>query len=193
MPIIVTDHLQGRGLSFILIWVVCGSFWVVLARSSQFWFATVWSVSFLLSVTTTAENVFIFKFTENELIFRFCQKVKGNVLAKWNSFGVLQSRASVIKKCRSFCIGKRDIVALKSRAGLIKWASYSDFFWSVFPRIRTEYGNILCISSYSVRMQENTDQRTLNTDTFHAVLITSLSMRFWILNEKWKQKLHFRC
>ena len=112
MPIIVTDHLQGRGLSFILIWVVCGSFWVVLARSSQFWFATVWSVSFLLSVTTTAENVFIFKFTENELIFGFCQKVKGNVLAKWNSFGVLQSRASVIKKCRSFCIGKRDIVDL---------------------------------------------------------------------------------
>ena len=36
---------------------------------------------------------------------------------------------------------------------------YSEFFWSVFSRIRTEYGNILRISSYSVRMQENRDQK----------------------------------
>ena len=33
---------------------------------------------------------------------------------------------------------------------------YSEFFWSVFSRIRTGYGEIM--SSYSVRMQENTDQ-----------------------------------
>ena len=31
--------------------------------------------------------------------------------------------------------------------------------WSVFSRIRTEYGEILCISPYSVRMQEKTDQK----------------------------------
>ena len=35
------------------------------------------------------------------------------------------------------------------------------FFWSVFSRIRTEYGEILRISPYSVRMQENTDQKKL--------------------------------
>ena len=35
----------------------------------------------------------------------------------------------------------------------------SEFFWSVFSRIRTEYGEILRISPYSVRMQENTDQK----------------------------------
>ena len=34
--------------------------------------------------------------------------------------------------------------------------SYSEFFWSVFSRIWTEYGEIL--SPNSVRMQENTDQ-----------------------------------
>ena len=33
------------------------------------------------------------------------------------------------------------------------------FFWSVFSRIRTEYGKIWSISPYSVRMQENTDQK----------------------------------
>ena len=35
---------------------------------------------------------------------------------------------------------------------------YLELFWSVFPRIRTEYREILHISLYSVRMWENTDQ-----------------------------------
>ena len=36
---------------------------------------------------------------------------------------------------------------------------YSGFFSSVFSRIRTEYGEILRISSYSVQMQESMDQK----------------------------------
>ena len=36
---------------------------------------------------------------------------------------------------------------------------YSEFFWSVFPRIWNEYGEILGISTYSVQMRENTDQK----------------------------------
>ena len=36
---------------------------------------------------------------------------------------------------------------------------YSGFFWSVFPRIWTEYGKILHTSPYSVRIRENTDQK----------------------------------
>ena len=36
---------------------------------------------------------------------------------------------------------------------------YSKFFWSVFSSIRTEYGDILRISPYSVRMRENMDQK----------------------------------
>ena len=35
---------------------------------------------------------------------------------------------------------------------------YSELFWSVFPRIPTEYGEILLISPYSMRMRRNTDQ-----------------------------------
>ena len=35
---------------------------------------------------------------------------------------------------------------------------YLELFWPVFSRIWTEYGEILCISPYSVRMRENTDQ-----------------------------------
>ena len=33
------------------------------------------------------------------------------------------------------------------------------FFWSVFSRIWTEYGEIRSISSYSVQMRENTNQK----------------------------------
>ena len=36
---------------------------------------------------------------------------------------------------------------------------YSEFFWSEFSRIRTEYGEIIRVSPYSVRMLENTDQK----------------------------------
>ena len=35
------------------------------------------------------------------------------------------------------------------------------FFWSVFSRIRTQYGEILRISPYSVQMRQNTDQKKL--------------------------------
>ena len=51
-----------------------------------------------------------------------------------------------------------------------------------FSRIRTEYGEILRISPYSVRMRENAGKRqtriTPNTDTFYAV-IPSLFLCFF--------------
>ena len=36
---------------------------------------------------------------------------------------------------------------------------YLEFFWSVFSRIRTEYGDFASKSLYSVVMWENTDQK----------------------------------
>lgn len=46
---------------------------------------------------------------------------------------------------------------------------YSRFFWPVFCRIQTEQGEIQ--STVSVRIRENTDQKTPNTNTCHAVLV----------------------
>ena len=43
---------------------------------------------------------------------------------------------------------------------------YSELFWSVFSRIRTEYGEILRISPYSVQMRENTDQNNSEYEHF---------------------------
>ena len=42
---------------------------------------------------------------------------------------------------------------------LRKKCPYLELFWSVFSRIRTEYGEILSISPYSVQMWGNTDQK----------------------------------
>ena len=46
-----------------------------------------------------------------------------------------------------------------TRLALNKKCPYSEFFWSTFFRIRTEYGNLLHKSLYSVRMRKNTDQK----------------------------------
>ena len=62
------------------------------------------------------------------------------------------------------------------------------FFWSVFSHIRAEYGQILCISPYSVQMRENADQKKLRIWTvftqwaFYRFLILSvtLTVNTWI-------------
>ena len=43
---------------------------------------------------------------------------------------------------------------------------YSELFWSAFSRIRTEHGEILRISPYSVRKRENTDQKNFEYGHF---------------------------
>ena len=53
---------------------------------------------------------------------------------------------------------------------LNKNCSYLEFFWSVFSRVRTEYEEIR-ISSYLSECGKIRTRKTLNKDTFHAVLI----------------------
>ena len=43
----------------------------------------------------------------------------------------------------------------------VKCVQIRSFFWSVFSCIRTEYGDLRSKSPYSVRIQENTDQKKL--------------------------------
>ena len=49
---------------------------------------------------------------------------------------------------------------------------YSELFWSVFSRIRTEYGEIL---RNPVRMRENTDQNNSEYEHFYAVMFAFCS------------------
>ena len=43
----------------------------------------------------------------------------------------------------------------------VKSVQIQNFFWSVFSCFQTEYGDLLPKSPYSVRIQENTDQKKL--------------------------------
>ena len=59
----------------------------------------------------------------------------------------------------------------------MKSVQIRSFFCSVFPRIRTEYGEIRSISLYSVRMWENTDQKKLRIWThFTQSFITKIQL-----------------
>ena len=58
-----------------------------------------------------------------------------------------------MKSSQMFCHYKRFW-----RLALRKKRPYSGLFWSVFSHIRIEYGQILRISPYLIRMQENADQ-----------------------------------
>ena len=48
---------------------------------------------------------------------------------------------------------------------------YSEFFWSVFSRIRTKYGE----DPYSVRTWENTDQKNSEYGQFSGMIIGEIS------------------
>ena len=74
----------------------------------------------------------------------------------------------------------------------VKSVQTQSFFWSVFSRIRTEYGEILRISPYSVRMWENTGQKKLRIRTlftqcfiqplhFNFTNIKYLCLYFWVI------------
>ena len=53
------------------------------------------------------------------------------------------------------------IFGRSSGSHCVKNIQIPSIFWSVFSRTWTEYGEILRISPYSVRMRENTDQKIL--------------------------------
>ena len=60
---------------------------------------------------------------------------------------------------------------IMKRQTLRKKFPYSELFWSVYSRIRTEYGEIRSISSYSVRMWENKDQNNSEYGHFSRIEI----------------------
>ena len=50
-----------------------------------------------------------------------------------------------------------------------KTRPHSEFFWSVFSRILTKYGDLQSTPLYLVRIWENKDQSSPSTDAFDAV------------------------
>ena len=72
----------------------------------------------------------------------------------------------------------------------VKVVQIRSFFWSIFSRIRTEYGEIRSISPYSVRMRENTDQKKLRIWTHFTQWLVQI-MRL-VLRTLLKQQVFFQ-
>ena len=56
---------------------------------------------------------------------------------------------------------------------LHKKCPYSELFWSAFSHIWTEYGEMLRISPYSVRMWENEDENNFEYEHFLSSVLVS--------------------
>ena len=69
--------------------------------------------------------------------------------------------------------GRQFVHVIHSCYSLRKKCLYSKLFWFAFSRIWTEYGEILCISPYSVGKMRT--RLIPNTDTFYAVIRVIMS------------------
>ena len=79
-----------------------------------------------------------------------------------------------------------------SAASLRKKCPYSKLFWSVFSRIWTEYGEILCISPYSVQMRENADQNNSEYGLGIQTYSGPYSVQMWKnLDQNNSESVHF--
>ena len=90
---------------------------------------------------------------------------KGKSFEEWQSEYEQRERTeSMIRKEKLDKV--KSTIILKNRShSLREKCSCSEFFWSVFSCIRTEYGEIRRSSPYLLRMRENTDQK--NSENGH--------------------------
>ena len=66
--------------------------------------------------------------------------------------------AILMQSLMQLALGKVREAILSEHWTLREKCPCSELFWSAFSPIRTEYGQILHISHYSIRMRENADQ-----------------------------------
>ena len=72
-------------------------------------------------------------------------------------------------------VGRNQAHIYRTAYSLSEKCWYSEFFWSFFSCIRTEYWEILRISQYLILMGEKETRETSKTDTFFAVIFWTIS------------------
>ena len=103
--------------------------------------------------------------------FEICFQIYIMLWLPWKNVNVVWRSAAYTKKYRMlqqkyFKKNKymwTDLQVFKNRRcrvrHCVKSVQMLSYFWSVFSCIRTEYGDLLRTSPYSVRIQENTNQK----------------------------------
>ena len=143
------------------------------------------------------QSTIYLKIRENRMLISFksyLESCDGRILLPWRKLSCSTFPRLRLKGCKSgFFSG---LLSFLSHLCLQEWLgkiTYSlcecvqirSFFWSVFSRIGTEYGERRRISPYLVRMREN-------TDTFHAVTFFTKSAQLAIFMHKWLKTLKIR-
>ena len=100
------------------------------------------------------------------------------VFVEWT----LSRLMTILNTFRSFITA---CVNLYIQSHCVKSVQIHSFFWSVFSCIRTEYGYLRSKSPYSVRVQENKDQKKLRIRTLFRqckLQICALKLLEWFSN-----------
>ena len=109
----------------------------------------------------------------NVYLLKFCPKKMKNARAYFDEnliFHILWKHSFVFQiiAFHNSQIVKTKICEIFGNHHWVKSTQIRSFYWSVFSRIRTEYGEIRGVSPYSPRMRENTDQKKLRIWTLFA-------------------------
>ena len=99
-------------------------------------------------------------------------------IINWNFAGLNLSEFKLnhLKRIFTSCSRLSKFLRDYLQKHCIKKCPYSELFWSVFSRIRTEYGGIRSISRYSVRMRENTDQNNSECEHILCSMLNELNI-----------------
>ena len=129
------------------------------------------TVVFIYKFPYLFTNLLIIQFQKMFLSFIIIDLQIDCIFLWYSSAGYIVNTYLRIRKCISHI--------LTGTERLPDWG-FLEFFWSIFSGIRIECVEILRISPYLAQMQENTNQKTFETDTFYQVLrvTTSYSMLY---------------
>ena len=82
-------------------------------------------------------------------------------------------------KISRFFLKNCNFFSLNLMFALLEKCAYSELFWCAFSRIRTEYGGIIRITPYSLRMRENIDQN--NSESGHVLRSVEYAKCLWLI------------
>ena len=95
------------------------------------------------------------------IFFEMSKKQLGIITASQSKFTCSKSTIETSEECVKSIQSYQIIVSFLCLYHCVKSVQMRSFFYSVFPCIRTEYGDLWSRSPYSVRIQEITDQTKL--------------------------------
>ena len=105
-----------------------------------------------------------------------------NSVQQWGSCTVVNKFLNKVRNNRLLIIDQHQCFHVSPSYSLRKKCSYSELFWSAFPRIRIEHGEIQSISPYSVRIRENVDQNNSEYGHFSRNVEFNRTQKYLVLS-----------